>query len=249
MGSGDGIIALAGALPIEISDIRGLGFFEKARLDWLKYYRGDIRGMGVAIFVSGVGGARAYEAAKEVFRSLPVSAYISVGLSASLDPSLPPGHVVVGESVTPADEPGRWLIGSDARLVDIARGALSGQPWCRFGGLVSSGKVVSTAAEKREIARSSGCIALDMESYSAAKAASEAGVPFLAVRAISDALDFDLPVDFNRFTAYGKMDWPRFTLHVLAHPKTIPPLMRLGRNSRIAVKNMAEAVGRVLLKM
>jgi len=247
--SDESIIALAGALPIEISGIRGLGTFKKSRLDWLKTYRGDIHGKGVVLFVSGVGGARAYEAARYVTRNFPLSAYISIGLSASLDPSLQPGDVVIGESVAPVDDPADSRIASDAGLLEVAKSALAGLPGCRFGGLVCSAKVVTSAKEKSDIAASSGCLALDMESYGAARAAREAGVPFLAIRAVSDALDEDLPVDFNRFTSYGKMDWPRFLAHVITHPQVIPPLMKLGGNSRKAVRNITGAVGKLILSM
>jgi len=247
----DGLTAIAGALPMEVAGVKALGSFRKARAGRLEYYQGDIRGKGVAVFVSGIGGDGAYHTAESACDALPLVAYISVGLSASLSASLKPGDVVAGESTTALASKGglqeNRLYNSDARLLGIAREALAGEGGVRFGGLIASERVLVKASDKRAVAASSGALALDMETCGAAMAASEAGVPFLAIRAISDGLDEDLPVDFGRFTVEGNMNWPSFLVHVLTHPGCIPPLMRLGRNSRVAAKNIAMAVEKLVI--
>jgi hypothetical protein len=53
-------------------------------------------------------------------------------------------------------------------------------------------------------------------------------------------------VDFNRFTSDGSMDWYRFIFHVMTHPRTVGPLMRLGKDSRLAAVRLAGAVEKVL---
>lgn len=250
-----GIIALAAALPVELTGIRKLdGFTKEGRgydnsLGGISFMRGDIHGVDVALFVSGVGDARAYETAKTVCASLPIAAYVSVGLSAALRPGLMAGDVVVGESTTSlASKEGQVYI-SDEALLKLAAAALKDARKVSFGPLLATPKVAVTSAEKKGLALAGGFVALDMESAGAARAASEAGVPFIAIRAISDTLEEDLPVDFNRFMKEGGMDWPRFIAHVITHPGVIPGLMRLGRNSRLAATNFAKAVEKVVLKM
>ena len=109
---------------------------------------------------------------------------------------LMPGEVVMGESTG-------FLDGARYKADEAAMGAiLAGHPF-KSGPLLVSETVITTAAGKTEAAKASGCIAVDMESCGAARAASEAGVPFLAVRAVSDTVEEDLPVDFNRFMKGG----------------------------------------------
>jgi len=240
-----GVVVLAGALPVELSGIRGKGAFVKAASGDIKYFKGGIHGVDVALVVSGIGEDRAYRAAKAVCEALSPKAYVSVGLSAALSPALKPGDIVIGESTASLASGTRY--DSDSQLLEKAREALGSCGICSFGPVIASPKVVVKSTEKKELASKYNAVALDMETAGAARAAMEAGVPFIAIRAISDTLDEDLPVDFNRFTRKdGGMCWPRFIAHVLTHPATIGPLMRLGRQSNLAAGNLAWAVERVV---
>jgi len=248
-------IALAAALPAELSGIRKLGRFTKGcprRDDVLGdmcYLKGDIHGVDVALFVSGVGDARAYETAKNACAAISPRAYISVGLSGALKADLTPGDVIIGESTATLTQKAGEAFMPDGELLRLAMDALQGAGSVRAGALLASPNVAVTSVEKKALALAYRCAALDMETAGAARACDEAGVPFLAIRAISDTLDEDLPVDFNRFMAEGGLDWPRFLLHVLTHPFVIPGLVRLGMQSSLAERNLASAIGRVLGKL
>ncbi len=240
------LIIITAALPMEIAGIRRLGNFTRAALPNVQeYYRGDVRGKDAALFVSGMGETRAYGTAKAACEALQPSAYISVGLSAALKERLRPGDIVVGESVVPPEVSDAY--NADAGLLSAAREAL--KDTVLFAPVTASRRVAWRSTDKRLIAANCPAAALDMETLGAARACSEAGVPFLAVRAISDSLDEDLPVDFNRYTKDGGMDWPRFLYHIVIHPGVIPPLMRLGRQSRLAAKNLSTAVDKVLARL
>ncbi|MBI5695899.1 MAG: hypothetical protein HZC51_09215 [Nitrospirae bacterium] len=243
-----GVVVIAAALPMEVAGILKPGRFAEARIGNVNYLVGGVHGVDAAIFVSGMGGARAYETAKAACAGLPARAYISLGLSAALDAGLAPGDVVVGESVAfagPGGDAPQDIIGSSPALLVAAHRALYAAG-VRFGPLLASDTVAVTSVEKVRLAGASGCVALDMESYGAARAAKDAGVPFIAIRAVSDGLGEDLPVNFNVYTKSGRMDWPRFALHVISHPWIIPGLMRLGRGSRLASANLAYAVQRLM---
>ncbi len=243
MAGGASPIALAAALPAELAFVSRLGRFRSERTGGMECQRGAICGVETALLVSGMGGGRAYETAKTACASIRPRAYISVGFSAALIPGLGPGAVVVGESTTINGGP---VYPSDAALLRLAGEALGRAGGVRFGPLTALPEVAVTADEKKAVAKATGCLALDMESFGAARGAGEAGVPFLAVRAISDALDEDLPVDFNRFVRGGGMDWPRFLLHVAAHPGAVPGLAGLAMRSRMAARKLARALERLL---
>jgi adenosylhomocysteine nucleosidase len=233
------LVVVAGALPLELKHIRALGRFSKVNKGGIRFEQGVIRGMDVALVVSGAGDARAYSAAGEAIRLLSPKAYLSVGLSGGLAKGLTPGEVVVGESTGFATGK-RYL--ADKPLLERVNAAIP----CRVGPLLASERVIVTSTQKRAAGAATKCIAVDMESCGAARAAEEAGVPFLAIRAVSDTVDEDLPVDFNRFMKGGGMDWASFIPFMVTHPGTLPKLMDLGRKSGIASRNLAAAFSGIL---
>ena len=62
--------------------------------------------------------------------------------------------------------------------------------------LLSSAEIIASSAEKATL--SSAADAVDMESFTVIAAAQKLGIPALAVRAISDTSDQEMPVDFSR---------------------------------------------------
>jgi adenosylhomocysteine nucleosidase len=228
------MLIFAGAFPFEIAGIRKRGNF---RLAGHGYFEGEIGGSPAILAVSGIGEERAYNTAKEIIGLFPNAlAYVSVGLSASLIHELSPGDIVGAAEIVTAASPENSLP-CDPGLID----AIS-KIQCRTGKFFAASKTVITSYEKMEIARASGAIALDMESGGAARGSIEAGIPFISIRAISDGLDEDLPVDFDLLMHEGKMRWGRFIFYFMTHPAKIPPLMRLGRNSKLARERLGDAI-------
>jgi len=226
------MIIFTGAFPFEIAGIRKRGNFHPAGHG---YFEGEIGGSPAVLAVSGIGEERAYKTAKEILGLFPnARAYVSVGLSASLTHELSPRDIVGAVEIVTSP---LNTYPCDPGLIDAAS-----KIRCRTGKFIAASKAVITSREKKEIARASGAIALDMESGGAARGSIEAGVPFISIRAISDGLDEDLPVDFNLLMREGKMRWGRFIAYVATHPAKIPPLMRLGRNSRLARERLGDAI-------
>src|SRR5438105_2841529 len=52
---------------------------------------------------------------------------------------------------------------------------------------------IASVAQKQQLAKSYGAHAVDMEAAAVARAAEKHGLPFIAVKAISDDLRFELP--------------------------------------------------------
>jgi adenosylhomocysteine nucleosidase len=228
------MLIFTGAFPFEIEGIRKRGNFHPAGRG---YFEGEIGGSPAVLAVSGMGEERAYDTARNLLSLYPnARAYVSVGLSAALVPELSPGDIVGASEIVAAASPENSLP-CDPGLIN----ALS-KIRCRTGRFFAATKTVITSSEKKEIARASAAIALDMESGGAARANIEAGIPFISIRAISDGLDEDLPVDFNLLMHEGKMRWGRFIFYFMTHPAKIVPLMRLGRNSRLARERLGYAI-------
>ncbi len=84
-----------------------------------------------------------------------------------------------------------------------------------------------------------------MESYHILSMVSGTQVPSLAVRAISDAADDSLPLDFGRvLTREGGIRLARLTKELLAHPFKIPALVAFGQQSAKAAQSLAEFLDR-----
>ena len=144
-------------------------------------------GQNASIWLCGMGEEAARQAA-EGLRAGGATALMSFGFAGALDPSLRPGDLVLPETVhagfpLPVDLGWRPVCGR----CFLPHLNVSG------GMLAASNKVLTSATRKIELAQRTGACAVDMESGAVAEAAAHAGLPFLAVRAISDAVEFSPP--------------------------------------------------------
>ncbi len=192
----------------------------------------------------GVGPRNAFENASALLQSVSsLRAVLIVGFAGGLDAGLAPGSVAVAETVTDTLT-GRCYAADSVLFATAARVSPPDVRVAR-GPIASTDRVLVRAAEKRDLARTTGAIAVDMESAGAAAAAIEHGVPWLAVRAITDGVGDDLPFDFNALTfqahgdPYGGVDRGSIVASALLHPWKIPALVRLGIRSSLAARSLA----------
>jgi hypothetical protein len=102
----------------------------------------------------------------------------------------------------------------------------------------SAVRVVGRAEEKRHLGEHSD--AVEMESFEILLESAAYGIPAIAIRAISDTVDDNLPLDMNRiFTDEGQVSIPRVLGQVALHPASVPDLLRLGQNSKAAAESLA----------
>jgi hopanoid-associated phosphorylase len=155
-------------------------------------------------------------------RAASMDGIISIGIAVGLAPGLQPGRWVVanavydgGEALPTDPDWSDWLA---ARLPRAERGLLLGVD-----------AVVAVAAEKAELHRASGALAVDMESHVAARVAGRHRLPFVVARVISDAAHRTLPpaarVGMRRD---GRVDLPAVLRSLLARPGQLPALIRTG---------------------
>ena len=167
----------------------------------------------------------------------PLRALVIVGFAGGLDDRLLPGDLVLVDEVVDAQSSTRYSCDPDLLAVS-ERVRLSGFQIER-GLCVSVHQVLIQAAEKRTLAAKTGAIVVDMESAGAAEAAARNGVPWIAVRVITDGLNDDLPLDFNALAnSDGSVNRARVALSALLHPWKIPGLIRLGFRSDRAARNL-----------
>jgi adenosylhomocysteine nucleosidase len=156
-----------------------------------------------------------------------VSAMISVGLAGALKPELK-----VGDTIQPA-------------IVRDAVDNLKIETRLGKGTLVTASSVASREY-KQQLASQFQADAVDMEAYAVADVAQVYGVPFAAIKVISDELDFEMP-PLNRFvTPDGEFRTAAFAFHVATRPWLIPSTMALGKNSSKAVESLCARLQKVV---
>ena len=112
---------------------------------------------------------------------------------------------------------------------------------------LTSEKIVATADEKEGLSQKGSIV--EMETAHILAAAMQKQVPCVAVRAISDAADEDLPVDFARILdSHGHLKMGGLLKEVGLSPYRIPLLLQFGRQSRAAGKSLADFLDRYILQ-
>jgi adenosylhomocysteine nucleosidase len=192
--------------------------------------RGRLNGGAAVALAVGLGGG----ARKQVEAEKP-RAVLSCGFSGALVPGLAAGDLVLAAAVR--DESGESIAASEA-LRKSARLAFDGFLKVTEGELACVTRVAATPDEKRAL----NGVAVDMESWAAANAAREFGIPWIALRAILDPLDSELPA----FTREVHQSYVAPALrHALKGPRAVAGLARLASQARTASAALEQALKRI----
>jgi adenosylhomocysteine nucleosidase len=174
-----------------------------------------------------------------------VSALVSFGICGGLDPALGSGALILAEAV--AGEYGRRH-GTDmalraalaAALTRAGIGALAGD-------VLGAERAADTPARKAALHHQSGALAVDLESHLVAEAAAAAGLPFAVLRAVADPAGRALPpAALIGLDTAGRPAPGRILLSLVQQPGQLPALLRLARDTRLALAALdraAEALG------
>ncbi|MDX1575039.1 MAG: hypothetical protein R3285_02525 [Kiloniellales bacterium] len=184
---------------------------------------------------------RAREGARRLL-SEGAGALVSFGIAGGLDPSLKPGDLVLADEVV---SPGRDPIAADPALRDQWRRAAeaAGLP-CVGGRLLGAPRVLAGVADKEAWHRSSGALAVDMESYAVAGVAAGAGAPFVAVRAIADPAGRPLPrAVAENMGPDGRPRLGHVVLGLGRRPWEVTVLLRLRRDTGAALASLRRLAG------
>jgi adenosylhomocysteine nucleosidase len=219
-------IAIVAALPGELKPlVRG---WERSARSGAVLWR---RQAGPAEWVAacaGLGGPAALRALEAIEHDGRAAEVVSAGWAGALRPAFVPGRAY-------------WVSG----VVDAASGARfpasgAGEVW-----LVTQSRVAD-AAQKAVLAGRYDAGLVDMEAAALAGVCARRGVPFRAVKGVSDGPTDPLP-DLTAFIADdGRFRFPAFVLHALVRPWSWPALVRMGRHSGEAAEAIARALAVVV---
>jgi adenosylhomocysteine nucleosidase len=185
-----------------------------------------------------IGGGTPAGAADAAYRLVEqgANALVSFGFAGGLDPALRAGSLVIPASIL---SEGR-LYTAEPSLAD------------RFGGLTGHCLIAGTSAAtdattKRQLHAETRAHAIDLESGSVARVAEDFGLPFVVVRAISDAADRDLPpAALLALDRRGRIDIVRVLASLLRQPAQLPALLSLASDAARARRALLRLTGRPL---
>lgn len=173
------------------------GLASEARL-----FRSAMAGGAVApvIGCSGADEGRAHLACRR-FQDDGVELLVSFGLAGGLAQGLEPGTLVIADGILLPDGRIAPTSPSHARaLSGVAEAA--GLP--AVGGILAGVRMpITSTAQKRALGRCSNAVAADMESHVLADFALVRGLPLVAIRAIADPVEMDIPAGLLDLVAPG----------------------------------------------
>ena len=210
-------IAIVSAMHEELAAVLALMPDEhKEVVAGREFWRGHLHGRDAVAVLSRIGKVAAATTATVLIERFGVRSIVFTGVAGGLGPGVKVGDIVVADSFLQHDldaSPifpryevplyGLSRFAADprlsAQLAAAAREALPGVALHR--GLVISGdRFVATTAESRALQSAlPEAMAVEMEGAAIAQVCHDYGLPFAAVRTISDRADDAAHVDFTRF--------------------------------------------------
>lgn len=192
-----------------------------------KPFRKLIRGRtDVRVLVTGIGSRNTERSVCQVLGEFSPERVFTCGFAGALNPELRIADIVFAREST--------------NLSFAARLQMLGAIPAKF---VCTETVAVTVAEKSALRARTGADAVEMESQIISELCGARAIECVTLRAISDLAREDLPLDFNALmTPERNLNATRLAWAILKAPQKIPALMRLGKNSALAAKRLADVL-------
>jgi adenosylhomocysteine nucleosidase len=216
---------------------------QREKLDGCDLSWGKLGRAPVVIARTREGRSGATRGAEALLSRVAVERLLVIGVSGGLTEALKTGDLIIGHEILNG---GRAVAAPDA---DWKAAAL------RIGGatagtLVSTREILCTPSARAALRETVGAAvpaAADLETAAYARAAAKHEVPWLAVRAISDTADEELPVDFNQFLDdEGRIRRDQIMWYAMRHPAAVPGLRDMQRRVSLCADRLADFVDQLL---
>jgi hopanoid-associated phosphorylase len=153
---------------------------------------------------------------------------VSFGIAGGLAAHVKPGTCIIARSVVTAKERFDSHLEWASHLLQTIPGAIHAD-------IVGSRDLVTTSADKIALGRSTGAVAVDMESRLCVDAAIAHDLPFAAVRVVADPHDRALPHAAQiGLLPDGTSDLPAVMRSVMGRPRQVAALIRVALDTRTA---------------
>ena len=241
------VVGIVAALPAEAGAAAGAGAWR--RIDGWPVNYSSVHNCTIICISSGPGIPRA-AAAATVLLSLHPDLLVSTGVAGGLSPDLPPGALVIADSVLELHaEQGThnlrtaWACAQNRN--DAIRGIFSRAGLqARSGQMLTSREPVPDGSGKKALHQQTASLSVDMESAAVAAIAVKAGLPFFALRAVCDTSGQAVPPElYQCLQDDGRIGYSRIIKNVLKRPQLLKELLALGLNYKRALASLKKAWG------
>ncbi|MEX0979384.1 MAG: hypothetical protein WDZ48_11050, partial [Pirellulales bacterium] len=229
-------VGLVFALPIEAGSLvdrltgmirtEGSGFVAR---------EGGLDGRRIVIIESGVGRQRASKATEALIVGHRPLWIVSAGFAGGLDDRLKQGDILMADSIA---DTGTKQLAIDFKLSADSQTS----PRVHVGRLLTVEKVIRDPAEKRELGKRHGALAVDMESIGVAEVCKTEKVRFLSVRVIIDTVERALPRDIdllvNKKSTAGRLGAAAGA--ILRRPGSIKDMWQLKEDALVSSERLAK---------
>lgn len=194
----------------------------------------DDRASGHLVEIAGPGVDNAARAARHLV-DRDVDGLVSWGTAGALNPDHRPGALIVYDAAVSAA--GLRYACDEAWYKALAHSLNALDPTIGTG--LTAEHAIAAAVEKAALGERFGCAAIDMESSAVGECAAAAGIPFAALRAVVDPLDFDIPRAALLALEHGGQPRILPVLGALLHrPQATPALLKLARWYRLSLARL-----------
>jgi adenosylhomocysteine nucleosidase len=226
--------------------------------------QGQWHGRHVVLVISGAGRQAALRATDALILGHRPRWVISAGFCGGLSPEVRRHDIVIADKVTsPGGQVGMasssWPCSSHAHEdvgmaptvdLDAARldpAVLVPPPRVHVGRLLTVGGIVRQSSQKRELGERHQALAVDLESFAVAQTCRRQGVPCLAIRVVSDALEDELPREVERLVRQKThaARWGAALGAMLNRPGVVKDLYKLKEDALAA----SDCLGRFLTRV
>jgi adenosylhomocysteine nucleosidase len=168
-----------------------------------------------------------------------IAGVISIGIAGALSPALSVGDCVIASEIV--SEGHRYP--TESAWLQRLCGALDD---AHVGSIAGADMMLTEPEQKRALHETTHAIAVDMESHIAAAFAAERGLPFAALRIVSDDAAHALPpAVLKAMKPDGGIDILTVLGSLLRSPFQLPALIRTARDSEIAFKVLLRCLDRL----
>ncbi len=217
-------VLVAFAVDAEFAPWRALRDFRRSPVVSAPVWESQTGAIELRVVLTGMGPGRAAQAGSVFLDDRP-DVCISSGFAGALRPGHRPGEILAAREVSLAGS--GPVVRSDESLYQLAL-LCGAKPVGRFH---TSATVLRSAREKASLGAAAD--AVEMESFFVLAEAARREVPAVAIRAVSDAADEDLPLDFAQVVnERGAVSLPRLMAQIARSPWSLPGVVRFGRESR-----------------
>jgi adenosylhomocysteine nucleosidase len=249
------LIAIFSALKEEVVEFKKqMSVTGTSRFQQCRIIEGKFSGRDCLLILTGVGKENARQATEMALGKYPVSVLISAGFGGALNEKTKVGDIVVcsrlinGEDRVP-EQDSKEILESNLQLLAASKKTLEDGG---MGFIIGTGVTVpfvsSTPENKIALGTQFGADMVEMESYWIAKLAADRKLPFIEVRSIFDSLKDDLSL-LSEIMSKSKVRKMTALANCISHPKRIQMMSHLASNAKIAERNLAVFLSRLITEI